>query len=263
MCYSATDVPDGPNAGAGGLGGSDCGRSRDPAGLLSSGWQQPTGLAGIAQYGGAAPKPAARVRLELRTGGPAVVVDALDPGAGFPFRVYVGFAPADQVARVVALDAGGRELGRSLDLPKPEPVDDRPTDTPVLVATHTSATGTRKLYAYHTHRASCVRVVDVDGSEAAHDCWPPGASKDAIDWEVFGWRPALVAYGTLPRAARTVRITAVNGPPIRVRAFDGGPRFGRAYYLARIPCGRRGGRLTVTDARGHVLGSRAANQPPC
>jgi hypothetical protein len=56
-----------------------------------------------------------------------------------------------------------------------------------------------------------------------------------------------------------VRFTAANGPPIQVRAFDGGERFGRAYYLAAIPCGRRDGTLTVLDARGNVLGTNAAN----
>jgi hypothetical protein len=159
---------------------------------------------------------------------------------------------------VVALDPTGRELGRSRDLPAP--VDLTPTDTPVLVATQTSATGTRKLYAYHAHQASCVRVVGVDGSEA-NACQPPGAAKDAIDLSAIS-RPhavIVIAYGGLPQAARTVRFTAANGPPIQVRAFDGGDRFGRAYYLAAIPCGRRGGKLTVLDARGNVLGASTAD----
>jgi hypothetical protein len=250
LCYFGADRPHG------GLGGGACGWSRNPTELLLPG-SVGTGLPGIAEYHGAAPKAAARVRLQLWGRRAPVVVDTIDPGPAFPFRVYLGFAPPDQVVRVVALDAAGRELGRSRDLPAL--VDQTPTDAPVLVATQTGATGTRKLYAYHAHQASCVRVVDVDGHEAAHACQPPGASKDAIDQAAIGRPPTVIAYGGLPRAARTVRFTAVDGPPIQVRAFDGGDRFGRAYYLAAIPCGRRGGKLIVLDARGNVLGTGVAN----
>jgi len=250
LCEFGEDRPDA------GMGGGGCGWSRNPTELLLPG-SGGTGLAGVAEYHGAAPKATARVRLELWGRGAPVVVDAIDPGPAFPFRVYLGFAPPDQVARVVALDATGRELGRTLDLPPM--VEETPTDAPVLVATQTSATGTRKLYAYHAHQASCVRVIDVDGREAVHACQPPGAAKDAIDHSAIGTRRAIIAYGGLPRAARTVRFTAMNGPPIQVRAFDGGDRFGRAYYLAAIPCGRRGGKLTVLDARGDVLGASTAD----
>jgi hypothetical protein len=188
------------------------------------------------------------------------VVDAIDLGPAFPFRVYLGFALPDQVVRVVALDATGRELGRSSDLPAR--VDETPTDTPVLVATQTSATGTRKLYAYHAHRASCVRVVDVDGREAVHACQPPGSSKDAIDPSALGRPPLIIAYGGLPRAARTVRFTAVNGPPIQVRASTAASASAAPTTSPRSPCGRRGGELTVLDARGDVIGTSGAD-PRC
>jgi hypothetical protein len=250
MCHFGEDRPNS------GMGGGACGWSRNPTELLLPG-SGGTGLPGIAEYHGAAPKATARVRLQLWSRRAPVVVDAIDPGPAFPFRVYLGFAPPDRVRRVVALDAAGRELGRTLDLPPM--VDDTPTDAPVLVATQTSATGTRKLYAYHAHQASCLRVVDVDGHQAVHACQPPGAAKDAIDQSAIGTPRTIIAYGGLPRAARTVRFTAANGPPIQVQAFDGGDRLGRAYYLAAIPCGRRGGRLTVLDARGNVLGTSTAD----
>jgi hypothetical protein len=110
MCYFGADRPDS------GLGGGACGWSRNPAELLSPG-SGGTGLPGVAEYHGAAPKATARVRLQLRGGRAPVVVDTIDPGPALPFRVYIGFAPPDQVVRVVALDATGRELGRSRDLP--------------------------------------------------------------------------------------------------------------------------------------------------
>jgi hypothetical protein len=88
MCYFGEDRP------RSGMGGGACGWSRNPMELLLPGWGG-TGLAGIDEYHGAAPKATARVRLELWGRRAPVVVDTIDPGPAFPFRVYLGFAPHD------------------------------------------------------------------------------------------------------------------------------------------------------------------------
>jgi hypothetical protein len=171
LCYLREDRP------GSAVGGGTCGWSRNPAERAPP-WLDDTGRAGIFEYWGAAPKATARVRLEPVGGRRPVrpvVVDAIDPGPAFPFRVYVGFAPPQLgPVRAVALDASGRELARSRD-PLSLPFGLAPTDTPVLVTTQTSAAGTRKLYAYHAHQDSCIRLVDVDGREEGGDCYPPDA----------------------------------------------------------------------------------------
>ena len=218
---------------------------------------------------GRAPATATRVRLELR--GRTAVEAATVAARDVPGRFYVAFVPrASQLERMVALDRDGRPVGEA-----PGPGDltlnriggDPPTG-PVTVVGRVPIRGGGhlELVVWPVRDGYCVSLAKEPGGGGSSECGgsepePGVAPGDRIleptthcSGSGVGRVDLRVAYGGVPRTARTVRVES-GGTRVEVPARDGGEQLGRAFFLAELPSARPPGpvRITALDADGATI----------
>jgi hypothetical protein len=208
---------------------------------------------------GRAPADATRVRLELR--GRTAVEAATVAARDVPGRFYVAFVPrASHLERMVALDRDGRPVGEA-----PGPGDltrDRlggfpPTGPVTVVGRVTTRSGGLELVVWPVRDGYCVSLAMGAGGGGSSVCGGSGpepgvAPGDGIlepkthcSGSGVGRVDLRVAYGGVPRTARTVRIEA-GGERVEVPARDGGEQLGRAFFLAEVTSKRPLGSVRIT-----------------
>jgi hypothetical protein len=218
---------------------------------------------------GRAPATATRVRLELpgRTAVEAATVAARD----VPGRFYVAFVPrASHLERMVALDRDGRTVGEAPgqgDLTR-DRIGGYPPTGPVTVVGRVTIRGRGglELVVWPVRDGYCVSLAMEPGGGGSSECGGSGpdpgvAPGDRIlepklhcSGSGVGRVDLRVAYGGVPRTARTVRVEA-GGTRVEVPARDGGEQLGRAFFLAELPSTRPLGsiRVTALDADGATI----------
>lgn len=219
---------------------------------------------------GRAPASAARVRLELR--GRAPVETATVAARGLPGRFYAVFvARASYLERAVALDHGGRPVGRAPgpgDLSRDRPGGFPPTGPVAVVGrTITRAGDVLELVVWPAREGYCLALVQGQGGGSSGCAIARSAPKFAgggvlapqlhcsSSWTAKGGTTRLrLALGGVPRSARTVRVEAAG---TRVEVPATGELLGRAFFLAELPARRalRPVRVTALDGTGAAVGS--------
>ena len=218
---------------------------------------------------GRAPADATRVRLELRG---RTAVEAATVAAGdVPGRFYVAFVPrTSHLERMVALDRDGRPVGEAPgpgDLTQNRLGGDPPTGPVTMVGrVATRDSNGLELVVWAVRDGYCVSLAKEPGGGGSSECGgsrpEPGVApgdrilepKTHCSGPGVGRVDLRVAYGGVPRTARTVRVEA-GGERVEVPARDGGEQLGHAFFLAELPSTRPPGsvRITALDADGTTI----------
>jgi hypothetical protein len=189
---------------------------------------------------GAVTKQAASVELRSDGAVEAARIVPLPPSLGSDFDLFFGSHEGDVIAEAVALDADGQTLGGSYVVP---PLDVT-TDGNLVVARLEAFGSTWELSAPRHGNSCSLRNTSYGVGGLGGTCEISTTTGDSPRGFAF-------VYGTLPPAAHTAQVVAVDGATYPCRVLTTGPS-GRRYFVIALE-GAGPGEFQLQRADGTVI----------